>query len=108
MSGVPHGSVLGLVLFNIFISDIDNWIKCTLSKFVGDTKLCGAVGTIERRNAIHRDPDRLEKWAHRNLIQQGQVQGIALGLGQSQACGQTGIRTHREQPCGGGLGVPGG
>ncbi|XP_041325762.1 triadin isoform X3 [Pyrgilauda ruficollis] len=62
-SGVPQGSVFGLVLFNIFIGDMDSGFQCTLSEFTDDTQMCDAVNTLEGRNNTQRDLVRLERWA---------------------------------------------
>lgn len=51
---------MGAVLFNILIGDFSSGIEYTFSKFLGDTKLCGAVDTHERPDTIQRDLNKLQ------------------------------------------------
>ena len=45
------GLQLVLVLFNLFVADLDSAVECTFSKFVGDTNFCDVVNTVKIKDA---------------------------------------------------------
>ena len=59
-SRLTQGSVLGPVLFNNFTNDLDEGVQGMLVRFAYDTKLGRIVNTLEDRNTIQNDLDRME------------------------------------------------
>ena len=61
-SGVPQGSVLGPLLFTLFVNDIDLGLDCQIWKFADDTKIVRAVENSEDCFRQQRNLDRLVSW----------------------------------------------
>ncbi|KAF7242069.1 Phosphatidylethanolamine-binding protein 4 [Varanus komodoensis] len=76
-----EGSVLGPVLINIFINDLDEEVQGKIIRFAGDTKLGRIANTLEDRMEIQGDLDKLEHWAEANRMKFSKDKCQVLHLG---------------------------
>lgn len=62
VSGVPQGSVLGPVLFLVFINDLDDDALCSVLKFADDTKIFMKVNDLSDAMLLQSDLSGLLRW----------------------------------------------
>jgi ribonuclease P/MRP protein subunit RPP40 len=65
VSGVPQGSVLGSLVFHVYINDIDSVCRgnTTLQLFANDAKLCSNIIVDSDLLTLQQSLDRLASWA---------------------------------------------
>ena len=66
ISGIPQGSVLGPILFLIYISDIGEELNVKALVYVDDTKVKQKVNTEEDVEELQQELEKLDKWANAN------------------------------------------
>ena len=68
ISGVPQGSVLGPILFLIYVNDIPEMFNCSIKMFADYTKLFRTVKYIDDCNILQNDLDTLSQWTNEWLL----------------------------------------
>ena len=82
-SGIPQGSVLGPILFIIFVKDI----RCGqqhLLMFCDDTKLYQTIISVHNNNALQQDIDNISAWDEQSLMSFNLDECRVMTFGRSQ------------------------
>ena len=81
ISGIPQGSVLGPILFIVYINDILDNIKSDGFLFADDTKILRSIRTKDDAVALQSDIDALEEWSNKWLLRFNPKKCHVLSLG---------------------------
>ena len=85
ISGVPQGTILGPVLFLIYISDIgDNITNSTLSSYADDSKASKEIKSIDDGEKLQADVNKLYNWTSGNLMEFNSSKFEVLRIGRNK------------------------
>ncbi len=66
---MPQGSVIGPLLFVIYINDLPDNTESSVYMFADDTKCFKEIGSLEDQGSLQRDLERLENWSEDWLLE---------------------------------------
>jgi len=68
ISGVPQGSILGPLLFLMYVNDLPAWIKNDIKMFADDTKIWSKISSDTDSYLLQEDLDNIERWSQKWLL----------------------------------------
>ena len=68
ISGIPQGSVLGPLLFVIYINDLPDVVQSNILLFADDTKIFSKVSSKDDAVVLQKDIDALNRWSDTWLL----------------------------------------
>lgn len=83
LSGIPQGSVLGPILFVLFINDLPDMVRSTAHIFADDTKVYRSVLTEQDCVELQADLTRLVEWSEKWQMEFNADKCKVLHLGHS-------------------------
>ena len=81
-SGIPQGSVLGPVLFVIYINDLPNTVDSDCYLFADDTKIFAEIENLEDSGKLQTDLTKLEEWSDKWLLKFHPDKCVVMTVGQ--------------------------
>ena len=69
LSGIPQGSILGPILFSLFVNDLPGEVKGLISLFADDSKMYIPLSSDDSAIQLQEDLWLLETWANKMQIQ---------------------------------------
>lgn len=84
-TGVPQGSHLGLLLFCVFIDDLEKHLNFTrILMYADDVKLYARVGSVRDAERIQSDLDALVEWSSRNGLRLNTSKCVVISFSRSR------------------------
>jgi len=81
ISRVPQGSVLGPLLFLIFVQDLPDWVKNSIKMFADDTKIWTKIASQDDVDSLQQDLDRLVHWSAKWLLEFNSLKCKVMKIG---------------------------
>nr|VZI41323.1 unnamed protein product [Spirometra erinaceieuropaei] len=88
-SGVPQGSVLGPILFLIYVDDAARDLDCEVAMFADDMKIWSLIRGPADEDRLQMNLNRLEEWSNRWLLRFNVAKCSILRLGNTARSAST-------------------